>query len=118
LQDWLPLVISDRVNIEAARDVVEPLNVVLLARTAIRVAEPLLEVKGWDGLVIERHLHVINTGHGLRIQWDQVFDLVGAREQGVCIVGVELLRTRKLGQLLDEGLWVLGEHGRVEPFRP
>jgi hypothetical protein len=49
LQDWLSLVVCHRVHIEVAGQVVEPFNVVFLARTTMRIAEALLEVEGWDG---------------------------------------------------------------------
>jgi hypothetical protein len=118
LDGWLSLLVGYRVHIEMTRQVVEPLNVVLVARTTCRVLEPLLKVEGWDGLAIQRHLHMIDTRQGFCIQGYQVLDLVSTRELGIGIIGVEFLLTREFGQLLNEGRGVLGEHSRIETFRP
>src|SRR5262245_50087712 len=117
VQDGLSLVVCHRVHIEVAGHVVEPLNVVVLARTPMRIAEALLEVEGWDGLAIQRHLHLSHPCQGLRIQGDHVLDLVRARQLGIKIIGVEAHLTVELGKLSNKGRWALGKDGRIEPFR-
>ena len=63
----LPLIICHPIHIEVTGDVIEALNVILLACTTICVLKAILEVEWGNGLAIQRHLH---TGH-LGSEWSE-----------------------------------------------
>ena len=84
-----------------AGEVIEALDLVLLRRTHIGIAKPLLEIEGRDGLVVKGDLDVVRLCHCRLIQGDEIFDFIGAGELGVGVIGVVLGFTRYSGQFTD-----------------
>ena len=116
LQDWLSLLVDRGVDVEMARQVVQPLNVVLLTWTAICVSKPLLKVKGWDGLVSSDTCTLSVPARVSASRGYQVLDLVAARELGIGVVGVEALLPWELGKLLMKAEGFVANMAGSKPF--